>query len=314
MDKIGKARTKESACNDQRTVGSPAGGLTSGPLWQEMTRQRSVPPSPAESEELENRALAIVKTGLEKFNASTLLSTLLHSLFNSILQKIVAGEVFRLLSVARDMAAFIGDDDVLKRIANEAGQFSAVTNERRVNPSRAPTPARHVQSQLEKIAVKARREAGIRFAEEALRLCLAQETDHPMDVAKVSRVLLNIRVDEKTANVGSLHARLARMRSMGFKQARAQGRGRPRAKAASDPGDSLQSPSAGQWNPDYSKLLRLWMCEALDAPSTAYQDEEITIAMSALSDVLLDAQKVKRLIDRICAADPQLAACVLDSE
>jgi len=135
-----------------------------------------------------------------------------------------------------------------------------------------------------------------------------------MDVAKVSRVLLNIRVDEKTANVGSLHARLARMRSMGFKQARAQGRGRPRAKAASDPGDSLQSPSAGQWNPDYSKLLRLWMCEALDAPSTAYQDEEITIAMSALSDVLLDAQKVKRLIDRICAADPQLAACVLDSE
>jgi len=56
------------------------------------------------------------------------------------------------------------------------------------------------------------------------------------------------------------------------------------------------------------------MCEALDAPSTAYQDEEITIAMSALSDVLLDAQKVKRLIDRIYAADPQLAARVLDSE
>jgi len=79
-------------------------------------------------------------------------------------------------------------------------------------------------------------------------------------------------------------------------------------------GDSLQSPSASQWNPDYNKLLRWWMWEALDVPSTAYQDEETTIAMGVFAGLLQDSQSVKRFIDHIRAANPELAARVFDGE
>ena len=263
--------------------------------WQEMTRQRQPPRVPPSSAEVAERTRTVLTAGIEKLNAPGILNALYRSLLHSIAQKRIADEVFRLLSVARDMAAFIIDDDVLDRVADA---FSAVAEGRRSSPSPAPapapTPAANARTQLDKIMAKAKREALAPFVEQALRLCLAEETDHPMDVAKVSRVLLNVGVDKRTANVPSLHARLGRMRRSGFKQVSVQGRGRRRGEAEPDLEDKSKAPSDVLWNPTYANLLRVAMSEALDVPSNADQDQETRLAATFFASFLLEAQKVDR--------------------
>lgn len=298
----------------QRMVRTPAGGLITEARFKRLTTPLEPPVMPPPLVESEEEGRALLTRAFEKINGGVLLYALRDSLINSIAQAQIADEIFRLLSAARDMAMFIVDDLALESIAGESGQLSAVVNLRRTNPGPAPEPSVDVRRQLDEIAAKATRQATACLTEQMLRLCQSRGTDHPLDMNAVSRVLLNIGVDARTANVRSLNARVARMRKGGFEQAEAKGRGRPRAGGAVDPAASSESAAETPWLSVHEKVLRLAIFDALREPANPNQDKETIVATGVLALSLADPEFVMRYVARFRAENPDLAAELLGDE
>jgi hypothetical protein len=298
----------------QRMVRTPAGGLITEAHYKRMTTPILPPVIPPPLVESEEEGRALLTRGFEKINAAVFLCALRDSLISSIAQAQIADEIFRLLSAARDMAMFIVDDLALESIAGESGQLSSVVNLRRTNPGPAPKPSVDVRKRLDEIAAKATRQATACLTEQILRLCQSRGTDRPMDMNAVSRVLLNIGVDAKTANVRSLHARVARMRMSGFEQVEGTGRGRRRVGGTTDTATGTENGAETPWLSVHDKVLRLAILDALREPANPNMDKETIIATGVLALSLSDPDFVMRYVARFRAENPDLAAELLGDE